>query len=72
MKQRLRLQKFAPIDRESPIYEIVLGNDVIFDITKDVAGHHSITFHGTNSEEDFSLEEVESLIAEAKRRLIQE
>jgi hypothetical protein len=44
---QLRLRKFWPVDRDSPIFEAVVDNDVLFDVARE-GTDFSVTFprHG--------------------------
>jgi hypothetical protein len=42
--EEIRFRKFWPVDRESPIFEIVVNDDVLFDVAREGAAF-SVTFH---------------------------
>lgn len=72
MVTRLRLRKFSPIDREYPIYEVLDGDQALFDIGRNDLGMLEVGFHPPCVGRVMSLDEVEPLIAEAKKLLMQE
>lgn len=70
---QLRLRKFWPVDRDSPIFEAVFGNDVLFDVAREGTAF-DIAFHAAIS--DFviasdvltaAIESAKSMIVEAER-----
>lgn len=69
----LKLQKFAPIDREHPIIEIVdEAGDVLFDLSRNDAGVLEMGFHPALSNRVLPYERVMELIEKAKVRVQEE
>jgi len=64
-----RWRKFSPLDRSSPIYELVEGEDVVLDVTRNGEGHLEIAFHEGAPGRVYDLDSIERLLAEAKRLL---
>jgi hypothetical protein len=62
----LRWRKFSPIDREFPVYELLEGEVVVLDITRDENLGFEIAFHQGASGRVFDLATIERMIAEAK------
>lgn len=62
----LRWRKFSPIDRDFPIYELLEGEVVVLDITRDENHGFEIAFHQGALGRVFDLATVERMIAEAK------
>lgn len=70
---RLRLQKFTPIDREHPIYEVVDDErNVLLDVTRSSEGDWEILMHSDSVGRVLPLTEVMGLIARARRLLEEE
>lgn len=72
MQTKLRLRKFSPIDREYPIYEIVAGEDVLFDVGRSDMGEYEFACHEASGGRVLPLLEITGLIEEAKRLLAEE
>lgn len=68
----LRLRQFSPIDREYPIYEVVDGDVIILDVTREDGGAFEIAFHDGARGVILPLADVEREIATAKALLLQE
>ena len=69
METKLRLRKFSPIDREYPIYEIVVGDDVLFDVGRNDAGDFEFASHPASGGRVVPLLDIITLMQEAKRML---
>jgi hypothetical protein len=66
----LKLQKFAPIDREFPIYEIVDDNgEVLLDVTRSDEGTLELGLQKNSQNRVIPLKEVLTLIEQACRLL---
>lgn len=61
-----RFRKFAPIDRETPIIEALVGDRTVFDVTKSDDGKWELGFHEGASGLMVELGIFERAIAEAK------
>lgn len=72
MKVELRLRKFSPIDREYPIYEVVVGDEVLFDIGRSDSGDYEFSVHAASSGRVVPLPELIHLMEEAKKLLAEE
>jgi hypothetical protein len=69
----LRLQKFAPIDREYPVYEVVdEENNILFDVSRTDAGAYEVMLQKDGAGRAFPLHEVLQLIEQARALLEQE
>lgn len=68
----LRWRKFSPIDRDFPIYELVDGDVVILDVTRNENETFEIAFHQGASGRVLDLGALERMIAEVKRLLAAE
>ena len=64
----LRWRKFAPIDREEPIYELVDGDTILLDVTQ-ARGRFEIGFHEGAAGRVLDLATLEALLAEVKEAL---
>jgi hypothetical protein len=69
--ETLRWRKFSPIDRDFPIYELVDGDQVVLDLTRNERGDFEVSFHEGASGRVFELVALDELLAEAKRLLSQ-
>ena len=69
----LRLQKFAPVDREHPIIEVVgETGDVLFDLSRNDAGVLGMGFHPALSNCVLPYDQVIKFIEMAKVRVQEE
>lgn len=68
----LRWRKFSPIDRDFPIYELVDGDQVVLDLTRNVRGDFEVSFHEGASGRILELAALDELLAEGKTLLLQE
>jgi hypothetical protein len=69
MTTKLRFQKFVPIDREHPIYEVLDGEDIIFDVTLTEKGLPELSFFAEVSGRIYDLAEVEKMLSRLKELL---
>jgi len=69
---QFRWRKFSPLDRDSPIYELLDGDVIILDVAQDKSGNLEIAFHEGASGRILELAILEQLLAEAKRLLAPE
>lgn len=58
----MRFQKFFPLDRPYPIFELVDGSDVLLDISKRQDGVIEIAFHGSIGSRILALDQFEELL----------
>lgn len=72
MRTQLRLRKFSPIDREHPVYEIIEGDEVLFDVSRNDAGEYEFGAHAASSGRVLPLLEITALVEEAKKLLEEE
>jgi hypothetical protein len=69
----LKLQKFVPIDREYPIYEVTdESHNVLFDVSRTDGGAFEIGFHKDGVGRVLELEETLALILQARTLLEEE
>lgn len=66
---QLRIRKFSPIDREWPIFEVMDGDCVLFDVTKSDTGDLELAFHDGAKDKVVPLDEVMRVIQEATELL---
>jgi hypothetical protein len=71
MKQ-LRWRKFSPIDRDYPLYELTVGDDMLLDVTRDASGAFEIRFEQEAVGKTLDLDEFIRLLAEARELLANE
>jgi len=69
---QLRWRKFSPIDRDYPIFELVDGDVIVLDVTKDANEKFEISFNQGAVARIFDLGVIERLLAEVKILLSQE
>ncbi|MGK3997597.1 hypothetical protein [Sorangium sp. So ce1024] len=68
----LRWRKFSPIDRDFPIYELVDGDTIVLDLTRDEDGNFEVAFHDGARGRSLDLATLERLLEEAKNFLLRE
>jgi hypothetical protein len=67
----ITLRKFAPIDREYSIYEVLQGEDVLVDLTMSETGKLELAFHESCKDHIVPLQGFLNVIDRA-RLLLQE
>ena len=65
----LRWQKFAPVDRDTAIFELLLGNTIVLDLSRDDGGKVVVTFHGHDRAGACPYESLLERLAEGVRLL---
>ncbi len=69
--KQVRFRKFAPIDRESPIIEILFGNENIMEVARgdgnDPAGCFDVAFYERIKDVRIVVEALEQITEEAVR-----
>lgn len=68
----ITIRKFAPIDRDAPIFEVCIGQDVLFDVTSGVGSSVLITFHQLKVEHTVPLSELLAVVDAAVAKLATE
>jgi phage terminase large subunit-like protein len=64
-----RFRKFAPIDREYPIFELVEGDDVLLDVSASEDGVLEVALHEAGRGKIFKLDDLYALLIQGKRLL---
>ncbi len=75
MNSRVRnphFRKFSPLDREHPIFELVEGDTVLFDISATDEGEIEVALHEGGANKLFSYDQLVQLLAEGRRILEEE
>jgi len=62
----MRYRKFSPINREHPIFELVDGDVVLFDVSRSDEGKAEIAFHDGVRGRILELRTLERLLAEGR------
>lgn len=62
----IRIRKFSPIDRDYPIFEVLVGDKVILDVSKDENGNDEIAFHDAVSNRVIRVCALLEIIEECK------
>ena len=65
----LRWRRFSPLDRVSPILELVDGDITLLDVTLDPQGELEIAFHEGAANREYQLAAIEELLRQAKKIL---
>lgn len=68
-KSDLRIRKFAPIDRDYPIFEVLAGDEVILDVSKDDNENLEIAFHTAASNRVMRVCALLEILEECKAML---
>ena len=70
--QHVQLRKFAPVDREYPIFELVEGDDVLLDVSSSDDGVLEVALHEASREKVFKLDDLHAILMQGKRLLEEE
>ena len=65
-------EKFSPIDREYPIFELVDGNDILFDISANDDGIIDVAFNSPACNRLFTYDQLMLLLEKGKKLLEEE
>lgn len=74
-KEKLRLSMFAPIDRETPIIEVLFEHKVLLDLSyknDDPSKEIEVLFHDDIAGACFGVSKLIDLVEEGKKRLLEE
>ena len=63
----MHFRKFSPIDRESPIFELVDGVVVLFDVSKNDQGVLEVAFHEGSTGRVLEFELLQELLAKGRK-----
>jgi hypothetical protein len=67
-----RFRKFAPIDREYPIFELLDGDEVLLDIGADNDGVVEVAIHGGAADKLFGYRQLLDLLKQGHELLREE
>jgi hypothetical protein len=70
--KNVRFRKFAPIDREYPIFELVEGNDVLLDVSASDDGVLEVALHEAGRGKVFKYDDLHAILLQGKRLLEEE
>jgi hypothetical protein len=70
--QNVRFRKFASVDREYPIFELVEGNDVLLDVSASDDGVLEVVLHEAGRGKVFKLDDLYAILTQGKRLLEEE
>ena len=70
--QHVRFRKFAPVDREYPIFELVEGDDVLLDVGSSNAGVLEVALNEASRGKVFKLDDLHAILMQGKRLLEEE
>ena len=65
--QNIRFRKFAPVDREYPIFEWVEGDDVLLDVGVSDDGVLEVALHEAGGGRVFKLDDLHAILMHGKR-----
>ena len=66
--EQIRLRKFSPVDRASPLFEAVIGDEIVFDIGER-NGRFDIAFHPGATKYTIDVDVFTAVVADAKERI---
>ena len=71
--EKVRFRKFSPIDRDSPIFEVLSHEEIIFDISKgDESGEFELMFHKDISNKYMSVDLLIKILENGKKLITKE
>jgi hypothetical protein len=70
--KHVRFRKFAPVDREYPIFELVEDNDVLLDVSASDEGVIEVALHAAGTGKIFKLDELHAILLQGRRLLEEE
>ena len=70
--QHVRFRKFAPVDREYPIFELVEGDDILLDVSSSDDGVLEVALHEASRGKIFKLDDLHAILMQGKRLLEEE
>ena len=70
--KHVRFRKFAPVDREYPIFELVEDDNVLLDISASDEGVIEVALHEAGTGKIFKLDELHAILLQGKRLLEEE
>ena len=62
----MRFRRFSPIDREYPVFELVDGEDILLDISKNDLGTVEVAFHAALSGRVMEWSTIERALIEGR------
>ena len=68
----VRFRKFAPVDREYPIFELVEGDDVLLDVSSSDDGVLEVALHEASIGKVFKFDDLHAILMQGKRLLEEE
>jgi hypothetical protein len=70
--QHVRFRKFAPVDRQYPIFELLEDDDVLLDVSVSDEGVIEVALHAAGSGKICKLDELHAILLQGKRLLEEE
>ena len=70
--KHVRFRKFAPVDREYPIFELVEGDDVLLDVSVSDDEVLEVALHEASRGKIFKLDDLHAILMQGKRLLEEE
>lgn len=67
--EQIRLRKFSPVDRASPLFEAVVGDEILFDVGEQ-DGRFDIAFHEGATRYTIDVDLFTAIVADAKKRIM--
>jgi hypothetical protein len=66
--EQVRLRRFSPVDRLTPLFEVLVGDDIIFDVGED-DGSFDIMFHEAATKYRIHVDVFIAIVADAKAHI---
>jgi len=71
--EKVRYRKFSPIDRDSPIFEVLSNEEIILDISKDdESGELEVMFHKDACNKYLSVDLLTEIVENGKKLITDE
>jgi hypothetical protein len=71
--EKVRYRKFFPIDRDSPIFEVLSSEEIILDISKDDgSGEFEVMFHKDACNKYLSADLLIEIVENGKKLIVDE
>lgn len=67
--KNVRFRKFAPVDREYPVFEVVEGDEVLFDVSVSDNGVLEVALHESGVGKIFKLDDLYAILTQGKHLL---
>jgi hypothetical protein len=65
--KQVRFRKFAPVDREYPIFELVEGDDVLLDVSSSDDRVLEVALHEASRGKVFKFDDLHAILIQGRR-----